>query len=322
MFKKSFAANLAAAIVLIFVLGLVFFTSLSWLTRHGHELAVPKVEGMNLPQAMDKLEKMGFDIQVDSAWIEGEPPLKVIKQQPYDGFKVKYGRTIFLTVNKKSPPMVPMPNLVNLSFRSALMIISSNRLAFGDTIYRSDIAAGAVLEQLVNGQKVTPGTLIPIGSRIDLVVGSGLGNEVIPVPQLIGLSYADAMSMLNNYGLTATALWDGDVLDSASAIIYDQTPKIMNEVGQVNYVRSGEMIDLRIMQEPSDSLIESNKKVQIISNRPDEGMPDEEDMPAQPAPPRRDTAKRQVTPPPPAGAQKAKAVYGPPPPSDPKGGKK
>ncbi len=320
MFKKSFIANLVIVLVLVFVLGLAFFTSLSWLTRHGKELAVPKVEGMTLDQAMNKLEKMGFDVQVDSTWLEGQPALKVVKQQPYDGFKVKYGRTIFLTVNKKSPPMVPMPNLVNLSFRSALMIINSNRLAFGDTIYRSDIAAGAVLEQLVNGQKITPGTLVPIGSRIDLVVGSGLGNEVIPVPQLIGLSYADAMTMLNNYGLSATTLWDGEVMDSASAIVYDQTPKIMNEVGQVNYVRSGEMIDLRIMQEPSDSLIESNKKVQIISNMPDhtDQQGSDDDMPAPPTVPKKDTVKKTTLP----QGQKPKAVYGPPPPSDPKGGKK
>src|SRR5690606_15523086 len=112
---------------------------------------------------------------------------------------------IFLIVNKQNPPETPMPSLVNLSFRSAEMLLKSNKLKLGDTTMRPDMAQGAVLEQLVNGKVITAGTMVPQGSKIDLVIGDGLGNKEINVPDITGLTYPEAVAMLSGSNLQFTA---------------------------------------------------------------------------------------------------------------------
>ncbi|MEZ5045687.1 MAG: PASTA domain-containing protein [Chitinophagaceae bacterium] len=235
----------------------LFFTSLNKITNHGLETKVPNMVGKNLKVVMQELKDLGFQVNVDSTYKSYRDPLEVLFQEPEVGSIVKVGRTIFLTVNKKAIPSISMPNLVNLSFRNALLTMQSYRLAMGDTIYKPDVAAGAVLEMLINGHHLNPGTPIPYGSKIDLVVGEGLTEER-DVPNLIGLSWAEAKSLLETQGLTYNILWDGMIEDTMGAIIYQQTPEAINELDFKNTILIGDMMDLRIMQSPSADLIQKN----------------------------------------------------------------
>lgn len=234
-----------------------FFNSLNYLTNHGKQTKVPSLVGKDMKTAVAILKKEGFKIQVDSTYISYKNPLEVLFQQPEIGATVKVGRTIFITVNRKSIPKISMPNLVNLSFRNAILTMQSYRLVMGDTTYRPDVAAGAVLEQWVNGKKVNPGTPIPYGSKIDLVIGEGLSEEK-EVPNLIGTTYADAKATLESLGVTINILWDGTITDSSSAIVYQQTPEAINELDFKNTILVGDMMDLRIMQNPSQEIIRKN----------------------------------------------------------------
>lgn len=164
-----------------------------------------------------------------------------------------------MTVNKAIPPLTPMPNLLNLSFRSAELILKSNKLILGDTNYKPDIASGAILSQLYKGQEIRPGMMVPQGSRIDLVIGDGLGNTEFNVPDVIGLTYDEASSMLNGSGLTITAIWEGDIADSAMAIVYVQYPSAINEVNAPNRIKQGDVVDIRIKQNPSAEELQHNK---------------------------------------------------------------
>lgn len=257
MLKRSFLFNLLLITVLVIGLLYAFFNSLNYLTNHGKQTKVPSLVGKDMKTALAILKKQGFKIQVDSTYISYKNPLEVLFQQPEIGATVKVGRTIFITVNRKSIPKIAMPNLVNLSFRNAILTMQSYRLVMGDTTYRPDVAAGAVLEQWVNGKKVNPGTPIPYGSKIDLVIGEGLSEEK-EVPNLIGTTYADAKATLESLGVTLNVLWDGTISDSFSAIVYQQTPEAINELDFKNTILVGDMIDLRIMQNPSQEIIRKN----------------------------------------------------------------
>jgi beta-lactam-binding protein with PASTA domain len=153
-----------------------------------------------------------------------------------------------------------MPNLQNLSFRSAELILKSNKLILGDTTYKPDIASGAILSQLYKGQEIRPGMMVPQGSRIDLVIGDGLGNTEFNVPDVVGLTYDEASSMLDGNGLTVTAIWEGDITDSAMAVVYIQYPSAINEVNAPNRIKQGDVVDIRIKQNPAPEELQHNKQ--------------------------------------------------------------
>jgi beta-lactam-binding protein with PASTA domain len=61
--------NLLIAIALIFLMGVIFFQSLGWITHHGESLKVPSVMGKNVDSATDLLEKQGFDVVITDSLI-------------------------------------------------------------------------------------------------------------------------------------------------------------------------------------------------------------------------------------------------------------
>ncbi|HVI48578.1 MAG TPA: PASTA domain-containing protein [Chitinophaga sp.] len=215
------------------------------ITKHGQQLTVPDVKGKTVKEAIALLEKAGFEADVrDSIFIDSIPPLAVWAQTPDKGATVKVGRTIYLTVNKVVAPMVKMPDLEGLTFRSAEMMLKSLRLNVGDTIYKPDFATNTVLQQLLNGKKIKPGTLLPEGSNVTLILSSGTGSIENPVPDFVGLTYAEAREILNASNLSAgTVIIDPNVTDTINAYIIKQVPTRKNEIGDFNMVRAGESVD-------------------------------------------------------------------------------
>jgi beta-lactam-binding protein with PASTA domain len=153
-----------------------------------------------------------------------------------------------------------MPNLIGMSYRSAEMLLKNNKLVLGDTSYKPDIANGAVLSQLYKGAEIRPGQMIPQGSKVDLVLGDGLGNTQFNVPDVIGMTVDEGISMINGTGLQYTAVWDpSGITDSGTAIIYNQTPKPKNELNVFNRIKAGDVMDIFIKQNPTTEEMESNR---------------------------------------------------------------
>ncbi|MVT09256.1 PASTA domain-containing protein [Chitinophaga tropicalis] len=244
--KRSFRFNLAVVVGLFLFIGVLFFLLLGVITKHGDTLIVPDVYRKNVQEATQILEKAGFNVDVrDSIYIDSLAALAVWEQTPAKGSEVKVGRTIYLTVNKVVPPMVKMPELVGLTFRSAEMTLHSLRLNVGDTIYKPDFATNTVLQQLLNGKSVKPGRDIPEGSNITLVLSSGTGSMENPAPNLIGLTFAEAKEALSASNLNlGTVIVDPGVTDTANAYVIKQDPMRKNNLNELQMVRAGESIDL------------------------------------------------------------------------------
>jgi beta-lactam-binding protein with PASTA domain len=256
--KNSVPFNVAVIIGICIVLYFTFFAFLGLITGHGEAVRVPNVIGKSMTAGLGQLHKIGFDVQIDSAYDPEKKPFTILGQQPNVGESVKPGRTIFLTVNKAEPPQTPMPNLTGLSLRSAIMILKSAKLSVGDTSYRPDIAQGAILEQLYEGKVIRPGQMIPQGSSIDLVIGDGLGNTEFDVPDIVGLPYVEAVAMLSGYNLHFTAIASGEISDTETAIIYMQVPTSMNELGRSNRLREGDELGFYYKQDPLPEEMQHN----------------------------------------------------------------
>lgn len=258
MFKfitdKPLWVNILAGITIIFIVILIFFGSLDWVTGYGKYEKVPSVTGQHILAAQKILEDKGFEVQIqDSIYIDTVAKQAVIRQTPEADALVKIGRTIYLTVNRVIPPQVEMPNLAGFSIKSAEMYLQSIGLKLGYITYQPDIARNAVLQQMYNDVIIKPGTKIPIGSVISFVLGSGIGNGESDVPDLVGSTLNDAKSLLSTLSLNIGSIVAvGEIRDTGTAFIIRQSPELFsgalgtNGERLMNRIRQGQIIDLFI----------------------------------------------------------------------------
>ena len=244
-------ANILFAIGLVLIVLFLVLQSLNLLTKHGDTLVIPSVTGKSYDQAKKLLEDAGFDVQIqDSIFNDTAKSLAVLRQFPEGESIVKVNRTVYLTINRAVPPEIDMPNLEMLTFRSAELALKQYGLKLGDTSYKEDIAKNAVLEQLYKGQRIKAGTRIAMGSSISLVLGSGYGQNALPVPDLFGKTYMDAKVLLESYNLSFGAVvFENGITDSANAYIYRQQPEAASPDGRQNNIRPGQSISVSLQAE-------------------------------------------------------------------------
>jgi len=243
-------ANLLAGIIIALILFFIFIFSLNWFTHHDQSKTVPQVVGKSFEAAKDVMETAGFEVEIqDSIYVDTAKSLQVLKQIPEADETVKVNRTVYLTINRAVPPIVEMPNIVGYSYRSAEMALKNSNLRAGDTTFKTDFAKNAVLEQLYKGSIIKPGTKIPMGTTIDMVLGDGVGDRQFVVPSLIGMTYCDAKSRLEAAGVSFGVVITNGVQDTCSAYIYKQSPGRFDDERKFRYIRSGQLIDIWLQTE-------------------------------------------------------------------------
>jgi eukaryotic-like serine/threonine-protein kinase len=238
--------NILVAVGGIFLLLVIFILLLGVITRHGKSSNVPYVVGKNINNVEKQLSSAGFETVIqDSVYYDSLPPGIVIKQVPEADAVVKVNRTVYVIINRFVPPDISMPNIIGYSLRNAQYTLESMGLKMGDTTTRVDFAKNTVLEMSINGKEIRPGDKIKVGSRIDLVIASGRGEEEITVPKLIGLQVADARVLLEQHGLNLGAIVRSpNITDIDNAWIYRQEP--MPGAGRI---RAGQLIDVWVQAE-------------------------------------------------------------------------
>lgn len=246
MFKfitgKPLWVNILAGLGLVIILIVLALQSLQFITRHDKTLTIPGVIGKSYEEARKALESKGFDVELqDSIYNDTAKPMTVLRQFPDADAVVKVNRTVYLTVNKAVAPLIEMPNLEGLTYRSAIISMEQYGLKLEDTVYRTDFARNSVLEQQYKGERIKPGAKIPQSSGIRLVLGTGIGNEDFSVPELVGLSYSDAKVLLESNGLNV-----GTVVPAVdpNAYVGKQLPEHATPDGHVNRIRQGQSVDL------------------------------------------------------------------------------
>lgn len=240
--SKSFLYSIIGIVALS---GVTLYLLYNWLnnyTHHGESITVPDVRGLTEEKLVRFIEDKHLQYKIiDSLYEDGKEPGTVIEQDPKPDSKVKENRTIYLTVNSSKPPKVKMPDLVDVSYRQAEAILQTFGLRVGQTIYRPDLAKNAVLEQLYKGRVIKPGTEIYKGSAIDLMLGDGLGNAEVPVPNLTGLTKGEALFVLKGSSLNiGTITFDNGVKNEEDAKVYKQIPEADGGAS----IKQGEAIDI------------------------------------------------------------------------------
>ena len=242
---KKLGIHLGIMLAIGLVLLLIFFYYfLPSYTNHGETITVPDLRGMVYDDLDSYLSdrELRFEVESDSGYSSEQQPLTVLKQYPAAGSKVKANRKLFVNLNKTTPRKVVMPNLIDGSVKSAQMVLESYGLELGSIEYKPDLAQNAVLEQRFAGKLLEPGDSIYQGSRVDLIVGDGLGNQMLEAPALLGMDFEDAEFTVIGSGLRL-----GSVLNAAPVDTLPVGAVVRQVPAAGRSIRIGEDMDLWVI---------------------------------------------------------------------------
>lgn len=254
--SKTFFTNAALGIIfLVFV-----FLGLQWwlknYTHHGEKIEVPDLSGLSLRATENLLtEKNLTFLVIDSSAYNPNVPLGVVVDQyPLAGSFVKSEREILLSINPFTVKKIEVPNVIDKTLRRAIYDLESKGFKVGNLIYKPDLAKDVVLGLQKNGQQINPGEKYVLGTALDLLVGTGLGDERTSVPMLLGLNAQQAEDELVAHSLNiGVKLFDDDVTDSLSAKIYKQAPIATHEPK----LRLGTTVDVWLTNDSTKIQIDS-----------------------------------------------------------------
>lgn len=166
-------------------------------TKHGHGITVPDITRMTLDEATATLVSRGLRYELAARRSnEAFPADFVIDQTPDAGMIVKPDRKVYITINTATTPTVVVPEVQNLSLRNATIQLQNSGLHIGNVTYESSRFRNSVLQQ-----SVPPGRRVDQNTTVDLIVGDGLGNVMVRLPDVTHMHLAEAQNTLREAGL-------------------------------------------------------------------------------------------------------------------------
>ena len=179
-------------------------------------LAVPNLIGLQEPQAVQKLQTLGFKVAVKRV-ASTHPKGIVIDQEPTAGVSAVSGTTVTISVSSGVKPVV-VPRVVGETQGDAVQALTKVGL---DPVLQnvpSDKPAGTVV-----GQKPPAGKEVDKSSKVTVNVSTGTGPATtttttttatttiaagpIRVPHVAGLAQTPALRRLNTLGLRPTVVY-------------------------------------------------------------------------------------------------------------------
>lgn len=227
--SRVFLKHLVLSVVIIIAIIIIVLQQLKSYTHHGEAYPVPDFTGLtyNEVEATAQQAHLKYEI-IDSMHFDGANPGAVVEQVPEPGFKVKKNRIVFLTINSTVPEVVVLPKLTDISFRQALGLLENCGLKPGKITYQPSEYNNLVLHVEQDSKILKQDDVVQKGSSIDMVIGSNSGIQDTPLPNLTGMTYTEAESVLTSYMLnTGSLIFDGTIIspeDSLAAIVWKQYP--------------------------------------------------------------------------------------------------
>ena len=96
---------------------IVFYIAFPLLTKHASSVVVPDIHQKSFEEAQKiaKQNHLKLEVVDSQQYLPDLPPLTVLKQDPVALEKVKRGRTIYVALNKSTPPQIKIPSIVDMN---------------------------------------------------------------------------------------------------------------------------------------------------------------------------------------------------------------
>lgn len=174
---------------------------------------VPNLVAQSAPAAQAQLAKLGLKLSINIVPSVDIPAQTIIDQDPPGGSQTQPGSTISADVSA-GPNAVTVPSVVGTSLDDAKTALGQAGLAVGSIAYAqvTDTSPGTII-----GQHPDAGSQAPQGTTVDLVLAqapasptpqgsaspaaSASPQAAVPVPDVIGMSVADAQAAIGRAGL-------------------------------------------------------------------------------------------------------------------------
>lgn len=183
--------------ILLITGALLYVTFNHWLmpayTRHGESVTVPDVINRNVEDANQRLESAGLRTEEVVLRKPNLPRGVVIDQNPEPFSDVKPGRRIYLTVNSGDTARVAVPSVLNHSVREARNRIMIQGLTVADVRPDSIPSAHA---NTITRQDPAAGERVPPESGVTLWYSTGLGDRLVTIPGVSGMTIEEARETL------------------------------------------------------------------------------------------------------------------------------
>ncbi len=244
--------NIIGMIILSIVLLLMTFSLLKCYTKHQEYISVPDFVGMHVDDVRDMEDSRFKVIVYDSTYNANQRLGVVLNQDPLPNDQAKDGRNIYVTINYTTLPKETIPSgLYGLKYEEATMKLGTNlKYKIIKKVY-DPMAQGVVVEvrydgKIIESSKVENKGKVKASAQdtIGFVVTEGYNDGTTQIPDLVCLTYADALfTIRNGHRLTVgNVTFDSSVTDTLSSYVAIQYPPYTMD-GTMNV---GESIGLRL----------------------------------------------------------------------------
>lgn len=186
LYAALFGAGLAGGLMVLLRVSLLHAGTL-----------VPSVKGLTTDQAAWEAQRAGLSFLVkDERYDARLERGRVADQSPPPGTTVRKGMTLSVVVSR-GVDLVETPSLVGLRLETAQLQAQQAGLRTGSVSYLQAGASSAT----VLAQFPPPGARVPRDSGADLLVCLGQEPPLFVAPDLRGLDFGQAATLLNEYGI-------------------------------------------------------------------------------------------------------------------------
>jgi eukaryotic-like serine/threonine-protein kinase len=184
----------------LFILASVAFLSAITAMRfaiQGREVVMPDVIGMKVIPARQTLQGRGLGLKVEDRVYNSLPADSVVRQSPPGNMKVKIGQYAHVVLSL-GPQRADIPKLDDASLRAARIDLLRRGLQAGEI--SSVYLPGWDVDQVIQ-QDPPPGTIDNVSPHVNILVSLGPRPPAYVMPNLVGLSLANAEAKLKPAGL-------------------------------------------------------------------------------------------------------------------------
>lgn len=229
-------------------------TEIQVVVSNGEEIltvAVPDVSGQSESAAQKTLEDANLVVDSESKYDDHIEAGKVISTDPAAGMEVEEGTHVKMYVSM-GVEKVEVPQITGITSEEAQAALAAVGLIGGSVTeeYSEEYDAGYVISQ---GKSA--GSKLEKGSAVDYVVSKG--SSKVEVPDLYGMTMAEAQQALSNLGLVSGAVTSGGHSDLPEGQVMSQT------IAPGSHVDRGTAIDFQTSDGP--------EVVLIVPSTPDNG---------------------------------------------------
>jgi serine/threonine-protein kinase len=185
-------------ICLVIVAGISAYLTISFMIKGEDRVLVPELTGKEAVGTFEMLTRMGLNPKVKGSEYHDQVPLNhILSQEPSAGSEIKKGRDIRMVLSK-GPRTIPIPNLKGVPLHQARKILQENGLCIGNI---SRTSSDRFTKDQVIAHSPGSGYILEQGKCVDLLVSQGVFPKTFVMPDLDGLSFAEAAYLVEKMNL-------------------------------------------------------------------------------------------------------------------------